>query len=433
MTSGAGARPPTALYVHVPFCLSVCPYCDFVVYAGKAARGQGNRLETFFSALLAEIRLRGHAARREFAGLSALDSVYLGGGTPSLLSADQVAALLEEIERAFGLAAGAEITLEANPGLGEKGDLRGFRAAGVNRLSIGAQSMQPAELRSLGRRHSPADVIETVRQARAAGFTNLSLDLLYDVPGQSAESWRQTLAAVLALEPEHVSAYALSLDDPEAEGLTGEQGDHLPVRAGARGWRERARRLQDQDRAAACYEAADEALAGAGLIWYELSNWARPGFESRHNLAYWRGQPHEAAGPGAHAFDGGLTRRWNSARLDAYLTALLPADHSPARLPPGGSETVSEGLAAAEQAILALRTRAGVPTALAAVPDLAPAFAWAHSVGLLKKPASGCVSRYEAACWPRRSSGGCCPPARRKPPPPPLDRRARWVPPLPSR
>ncbi|HUG48416.1 MAG TPA: radical SAM family heme chaperone HemW [Candidatus Limnocylindria bacterium] len=378
--AAAGAHAPVALYVHVPFCLSICPYCDFVVYAGKATRGPSNRVGDFLAALIAEFRLRGELARLRFGAPPGLASVYIGGGTPSLLSAAQMGLLLGQVERSFGLAPGAEITLEVNPGPGERGELAGFRAAGVNRLSIGAQSMVAAELRRLGRRHSPADVAAAVREARAAGFTNLSVDLLYDVPGQTLESWRQSLAAVLELAPEHVSAYALDLAGPAGTA------DHLTLRPGAARWRERARSEQDEDRSAACYEIVDELLGAAGLEWYELSNWARPGYESRHNLGYWRWLPYEAVGPGAHAFDGARTRRWNAARLDRYVAALT-AEQVP-ELPPGGSETLDEATRRAERAILALRTRTGLPAAQARLPAFAGALAWARSAGLLESAGS---------------------------------------------
>jgi putative oxygen-independent coproporphyrinogen III oxidase len=376
---------PVALYIHFPFCVSICPYCDFVVYAGRDARGPSNRIAPFVEALTAEIRIRARPAR------SPLTSVYLGGGTPSLLNPPQVEEILRSVDRAFGIAVGAEITLEANPGVDERGDLSGFRAAGVNRLSIGAQSFNAAELRRLGRRHSPTDVAQTVRAARHAGFDNVSLDLLYDVPAQTAHSWRRSLRSALALAPEHVSAYALTLDDPDVEGLTGVRGDHLPLRPGARQWRNRARREQDDERGADFYEMAESMLAGAGLEWYELSNWARPGRRSGHNLAYWQGSAWEAIGPGAHAFDGARTRRWNAARLDAYLAALSPVDGSDSRLPPGGFQTTDERTAVAEQAMLRLRTRDGLPAAAARRPEFAPALAWARANGLAQMTAGGSV------------------------------------------
>jgi putative oxygen-independent coproporphyrinogen III oxidase len=378
----ARERWPVALYVHFPFCVSICPYCDFVVYAGRAARGPVSRIATFVDALVAEIGLRATPGAQ-------LGSVYLGGGTPSLMSAAQVERILTAAEAAFAIAPGAEITVEANPGPDERGDLAGFRAAGVNRLSIGAQSFSDGELRRLGRRHSADDVAATVSAARSAGLENISLDLLYDVPGQTADSWRATLTAALRLQPDHISAYVLSLDDPDADGLTGRTGDHLPLRPGARRWRDRARLEQDDEGAARMYEIADEALSAAGLDWYELSNWTRPGAQSRHNLAYWHGAAWEAVGPGAHAFDGARTRRWNAARLDSYLAALVPTDGRPAELPPGGQETTDETAADAERAILRLRTQAGLPPRMAA--RFAGPLGWAAANGLTESDSAGSV------------------------------------------
>jgi oxygen-independent coproporphyrinogen-3 oxidase len=205
----------------------------------------------------------------------------------------------------------------------------------------------------------------------------VSIDLLYDIPEATLACWAATLDAALAIEPDHLSLYALTLDDPDAEGLTGAFGDHLPTRSGARRWRERATAGQDADRAAAMYELADDRLGAAGFNWYEISNWARPGHRSRHNLAYWQREPYEAVGPGAHAFDG-VTRRWNAARLDGYLAALAPVA-GPPRLPPGGSERLDDVTAAAEAAILGLRTADGVRSD--AIATVAP---WALDAGLIE-------------------------------------------------
>ena len=377
------SRLPVGLYVHFPFCVSICPYCDFVVYAGRTARGPANRIDTFVDALVVEIGLRGAIGLR--GQRASLQSVYIGGGTPSLMSAPQLGRVLSAVERGFGIAGDAEVTIEVNPGSGERGDLDGFHALGINRVSIGAQSFEASELRRLGRRHTAVDIGDTVAAARRAGFDNISLDLLYDVPGQTVESWRRSLGAAVALQPEHISAYALAVEDPQAEGLSGSAGDHLPTRRGAQRWRERARPEQDEDRAATFYEVADEALGTAGLDWYELSNWARPGRASRHNLAYWHGEPWEAVGPGAHAFDGARTRRWNAARLERYLAALVPADGSDARLPPGGSETTDEQAAAAEHAILRLRTSDGLPAYICGRPEFRAALAWARTNGLIEQ------------------------------------------------
>lgn len=378
----AASSPPVALYVHVPFCISRCPYCDFVLYAGAAARGPRNRIDAFVAALEAEIDLRAGALGRTWPDRRPLDTVYLGGGTPSLLPPSTVARLLARIGERFGLAADAEVTLEANPGRDERGDPAAWRRAGVTRLSIGAQSLDPVELRVLGRRHAPSDVADTIAGAREAGIRSIGLDLLYDVPDSSLGGWMATLEAALELGPDHLSLYALTLDDPDAEGLTGGGGDHLPTTAGARRWRSRARPTQDEDRAAAQYHHAVHRLREGGWHGYEISNWARPGHESRHNLAYWERRPYEAVGPGAHAFDGRV-RRWNAARLEGYLAALVPADGGPARLPPGGSESVDPRAAAAETVILGLRTDRGVPLAAAHEPPLADPFGWALAAELL--------------------------------------------------
>jgi oxygen-independent coproporphyrinogen-3 oxidase len=383
----AGDAPdvPAALYIHVPFCVSLCPYCDFVVYAGAAARGPRNRIAPLLDALETELDLRADVldARASSAGRAVLETVYVGGGTPSLLAPAAIARLLDRVRARFGLSAGAEVTLEANPGADERGEPGAWRDAGVTRLSLGAQSMDPDELHRLGRRHRPADVAAAVAEARAAGIGSISLDLLYDAPGSTGASWSATLDAALELGPDHLSLYALTLDDPDAEGLTGPGGDHLPTTAGARRWRDRARGEQDEDRAAEQYCHAVERLAAAGWRGYEISNWARPGHESRHNLVYWSRRPHEAIGPGAHAFDG-ATRRWNAARLDGYVGALVPSDGSRPRLPPGGSETVDPTTAAAERIILGLRTDRGVPRAAAAEQPLAGVAAWAIDGGLLE-------------------------------------------------
>jgi coproporphyrinogen III oxidase-like Fe-S oxidoreductase len=376
------AAPPRALYIHVPFCVSICPYCDFVVYAGAAARGPRARIAAFAAALDAEIELRARALDERFGrSRPALDSVYIGGGTPSLLSAHEVGGILDQVARRFGVAPGAEVTIEVNPGPDERGDLAGFVAAGVGRVSVGAQSLDDEELRTVGRRHRGADVVATVAAARAAGVASMSVDLLFDVPGQTVGSWERTLAGVTALGVDHVSSYALTLDDPSAEGLDGLLGDHLPLRTGARTWRERARQRQDDDRAAELYALADSALEAAGLPWYEISNHGRPGHESRHNGVYWSHGPYEALGPGAHAFDG-ETRRWNAARLEPYLRALVPADGAVPRLPPGGAERLDRPTHAAERVILALRTRRGASGDAVRDAGAGAAVSWAVEQGL---------------------------------------------------
>jgi oxygen-independent coproporphyrinogen-3 oxidase len=386
------------LYIHVPFCVSICPYCDFVVVAGSETRGPRNRIAVFVEALLAELDLRADVLDERFGkpGRTArrrppLGSVYLGGGTPSLLAPELLAAILDRVRRRFGLADGTEVTLEANPGPDERGDPDAQRELGVTRLSIGAQSFNAGELGQLGRRHSPADIVEAAAAARAAGIGSINLDLLYDIPGQTLATWTDSLERAIGLSPDHLSLYALVLDDPDAEGLTGPGGDHLPTTAGARRWRERARRGQDDDRAAGMYHFASHRLAEARFRGYELSNWARPGHESRHNLAYWERRPVEAVGPGAHAFDGAV-RRWNAARLDGYVAALRPEGGAAPSLPPGGeSPPLDADAAAAEAIILGLRLDSGVPLMAFLEPPYDATLEWAAAAGLVEQTPDGRV------------------------------------------
>ncbi|MBI2777926.1 MAG: coproporphyrinogen III oxidase family protein [Chloroflexi bacterium] len=389
----AGSGAPEALYIHVPFCVSVCPYCDFVVVGGAAARGPRSRVAAFAAAVRRELEMRADVLDARWGAVGGgarppLRSLYLGGGTPSLLPAAEVASLIALVRERFGLAPDAEITLEANPGPDERGDAAELAAAGVTRISFGAQAMDDAALARLGRRHRARDVAAAVDGARRAGIASINLDLLYDVPGTTEGGWVAGLEAALALGPDHLSLYALTLDDPDAEGLTGAGGDHLPVSRGARAWRTRARQEQDEDRAASMYEHATERLEIARFDGYEISNWARPGHESRHNLAYWERRPFEAAGPGAHAFDG-ATRRWNAARLDAYFAALTPVDGGPGRLPPGGTEAVSPSGAAAERVILGLRLGRGIAARLGDEAPLSAHLGLALDAGLLRRSEDG--------------------------------------------
>jgi len=378
--------PPVALYAHLPFCLARCPYCDFTVYAGALARGPRAVTARLYEAVGNELELRADAMDARFGpggeaagGRPPVRTLYFGGGTPSLAGGEWLERLLAIVRRRYGLAPEAEVTLEANPGPDERGDMTAFAAARVNRVSFGAQSMDAGELRRLGRRHSPEDVAAAVAGARAAGMASVSLDLLYDVPGQTLESWRRSLDAALSLAPDHLSLYALTLDDPDAEGLTGVGGDHLPTPPGARRWREAARAEQDDDRAAEQYALASELLTRLGYRGYEISNWALPGHESRHNLAYWQRLPYEAVGPGAHAFDG-LERRWNAAAPEPYMGALLRSEKP--TLPPGGRELIDARTAATERLMLALRLDTGVPASWAE--PHSEAFDWAAREGLVE-------------------------------------------------
>jgi oxygen-independent coproporphyrinogen-3 oxidase len=286
---------PLSIYIHIPFCTVRCAYCDFNTYAGLEGL-----IPAYVIAVQREIDQVAHTLDRGAHSFAPLESeevhtVFFGGGTPSLLPPEHITAILAAVRDAFRLTDDCEVTLEANPGTIERQDLRQLRRAGVNRLSLGAQSAQPSELRLLERAHSFADVAAAVRRARQAGFENLNLDLIFGLPLQTLSAWRDTLERTLDLGPDHLSLYALSL----------EHG--TPLRA----WVERGLvAAPDPDLAAEMYEYAADRLAQEGLLQYEISNWAKdgradgdrdvPAFACRHNLQYWRNLPYLGIGAGAH-------------------------------------------------------------------------------------------------------------------------------------
>ena len=298
-----------ALYVHIPFCETKCPYCDFNTYAGIE-----HMMPAYVEALAAEIERWGDMLCRP-----AMTTLFLGGGTPSYLPAHDLEAVLSAVRRAFKVTPDAEATMEANPG-----DLLGDAPAslaqlGFNRLSVGVQSLDDGLLRLLGRRHTAQDVADAFRAVRRAGFDNVNLDLMYGLPLQSMAQWRDTLDGVLALGPQHLSLYCLTLE----EGTPMEQ----QVRLGEIP-------EPDADLAADMYLHAEELLEREGYRHYEISNWARPGLESRHNLTYWRNGPYLGVGPGAHSYLG----RWrfhNLASPREYVRRMAeaaPVDGTPAGL-----------------------------------------------------------------------------------------------------
>jgi len=334
---------PVGVYVHVPFCVQRCTYCDFNTYAG----------------LLALRPAYVRALQRELAqlltryGPLAAHTLYFGGGTPSLLDPADIAALIAATRQSLDLTAAAEITLEANPGTLDRPQLDALRAAGVTRLSLGVQSADPQLLRVLGRIHTWEAAVATFQQARAAGFDNLSLDLMYGLPGQALAQWKETLAHVLALGPEHLSLYALTL----------EEGTPLAARVAAGTWP-----TPDPDLAAEMYEWASERLWRAGFWQYEISNWARgaqsapalwalPVAElpvSQHNLLYWRNEPWLALGAGAHGWFGG--QRWqNVAHPQAYIAAVEAG-----RAPIAAVEPIPPALERGETLMMGLRLAEGV-------------------------------------------------------------------------
>jgi len=328
----------TSLYIHIPYCLKKCNYCDF-----NSAAAQPLPHTEYVRLLIEEMTLR----RAKLAGEVSAPTLYFGGGTPSLLSPELIGSLLEAAARTFSLEAGAEITLEANPGTLTPEKLAGYRAAGVNRLSLGVQSFEDRQLARLGRPHSAAEALSAFRWARAAGFDNLSIDLMHSLPEQSAAQWRQALNAALTLAPEHLSAYGLSVEEGTPFAVQHALG-RLP--------------LPDEEEAALMFEATVEVATAAGYRHYEISNFARPGRESRHNGAYWRRTSYLGFGAGAHSFfnDDGIGTRWQNAASVAAWGALLAAG----RLPEEEREALTEEQAIAEAFFLGLRRLDGL--------DLAP-------------------------------------------------------------
>ncbi len=288
VTSLNGSPGDLALYVHWPFCLSKCPYCDF----NSHVRDRIDQ-DRFGAALRRELATE--AARL---GRRRLTSVFFGGGTPSLMEPSTVGALLDDAARWFDVADDLEITLEANPTSIEAGRLADYRAAGVNRVSIGIQSLDEKALRTLGRQHSATEAVAALKLARSL-FQRVSFDLIYARPGQDLPGWRKELRNALAIADDHLSLYQLTIEPATQFEVLHRQGKIV---------------LPDEDTAAALYDATEEECARAGLLAYEISNYARPGQESRHNLAYWRYLDYAGIGPGAHGrvtVDGSLraTRR----------------------------------------------------------------------------------------------------------------------------
>ncbi|MEQ4303598.1 radical SAM family heme chaperone HemW [Plantactinospora sp. B6F1] len=345
-----GALPDAALatvggrgfgvYVHVPFCASRCGYCDFNTYTATELGGTAGR-DGYADQVLAELRL----AARVLADRppARVDTVFVGGGTPTLLPPDDLARILDGIDRTWGLAADAEVSTEANPESVTPQSLAALRVAGYTRISLGMQSAAPPVLAILDRRHTAGRATEAAREAREAGFAHVNLDLIYGTPGERAEDFAASLQAVLAAGVDHVSAYALIVED----------GTRLAGRM-----RRGELAYPDDDVAADRYLAAEAALHEAGFSWYEVSNWARtPAAACRHNLLYWTGGDWWGLGPGAHSHVGGV-RWWNVKHPSSYA-ARLAAGQSPGQ----AREVLSARERQAEEVLLRLRLAAGLPLA----------------------------------------------------------------------
>ncbi|WP_298329342.1 radical SAM family heme chaperone HemW [Haloactinopolyspora sp.] len=309
---GVGTRP-FGVYLHVPFCVTRCGYCDFNTYtADELGPAPGASRSSWADGAIAELRL----ARRVLGGADiTVSTVFVGGGTPSLLPPGDLARVLDVIDGEFGLSEDAEITTEANPESVTPASLSALRAAGFTRVSLGMQSARPHVLAVLDRVHTPGRATEAVAEAREAGFEHVSLDLIYGTPGESIDDWRASLDAAVAAGPDHISAYALIVEEGTALAARIRRGE-LP--------------MPDDDDQADKYELADDVLGAAGFTWYELSNWATsPAARCAHNELYWTGGDWWGVGPGAHSHVGG-TRWWN-VKHPAPWAARLAAGTSPAQ------------------------------------------------------------------------------------------------------
>ncbi len=345
-TQGFGDTP-FGVYVHVPFCRTRCGYCDFNTYTAAelgARAGQNHASQAAYPELIArEVDL---AAKVLPATGAPARTIFFGGGTPTLLAPAQLGEIIGKIGDSFGLASDVEVTVEANPETVGPAELEQLRAAGVTRLSFGMQSAVPHVLRVLDREHQPGRPLDCVRWARAAGFEHVSLDLIYGTPGESDDDWRRSLTAAIEAGPDHVSAYALIVEDGTRLAAKVRRGEIA---------------APDDDAMADRYLVADELLGAAGFRWYELSNWAKTDkSQSRHNLLYWTGGEWWGFGPGAHSHVGGV-RWWNVKHPAAYAGRL-----NEGKSPAAARERLTAAERRMEEIMLRARLAEGLPLALLA-------------------------------------------------------------------
>ncbi len=332
--AGLGSRD-FGIYVHVPFCSTRCGYCDFTTYTA-AELGPGVSRDSYARTAVAEVRL----ARRVLGGDELpVGTVFVGGGTPTLLSPGDLGVILSVIDGEFGLAPDVEVTTEANPETLSPPVLDGLLAAGFTRLSLGMQSAREHVLATLDRVHTPHRAIDVARWARTAGFSHLNLDLIYGTPGEDAEDWQASLDSALDARPDHVSAYALQVEPGTRLAAQVRRGEIL---------------APDDDVLADRYEQAERAFVAAGLTWYEVSNWATEQGRCRHNQGYWRGADWWGVGPGAHSHIGGV--RWWNVRHPAAYAECLRSGRSPA----AGRELLTEEQRRTETVLLGLRMAEGL-------------------------------------------------------------------------
>ncbi len=328
---------PFGIYLHIPFCTVRCGYCDFNTYTATELRGVTR--QSFVDDLLAEIAFAERVLADNGSPRRPAATVFIGGGTPTLLPEGDIARVLDTVRASFGIADGAEVTIEANPDTVTRQSLRAFADAGVTRVSVGMQSAVPRILSILDRTHEPASVGTAVAWARQAGLQT-SVDLIYGTPGETLDEWRASLSAAIALETDHVSAYSLIVEEGTALERRIRRGELDPI---------------DDDTHADMYEMADALLTEAGFDWYEVSNWSRGAdTQSRHNLSYWQGTDWWGFGPGAHSHLNGV--RWWNVKHPAAYAERIAAGESPAL----EREVLDVNQRADEVVLLGLRVRDGI-------------------------------------------------------------------------
>jgi oxygen-independent coproporphyrinogen-3 oxidase len=323
------------VYIHVPFCSSRCGYCDFTTYTAEEL-GPGVSRSDYAASAMAELDV---AARVLGPATRAVSSIFVGGGTPTLLSPRDLGSLIVAVEDRFGLVPDVEITVEANPESVDAMALEQLRAAGFTRVSLGMQSAVTPVLQALDRRHTPGRAVAAAQEARAAGFDHINLDLIYGAPGETTEQWGESVESALLAGPDHISAYALIVEDGTRLAAQVARGEVV---------------VADQDTMAERYVMVDSMLTAAGMSWYEVSNWAMPDGYCRHNVSYWHGDDWWGIGPGAHSHIGGV--RWWNTRHPAPWAAAVAQGHSPAH----AREELTDEQRYDESILLGLRLAGGL-------------------------------------------------------------------------
>ena len=326
-----------AFYIHIPYCVKRCGYCDFNTYTPselKIATRLSEVSNSYIDLLLLEIK-----QAKAQVGSAFVPSIFFGGGTPSLMEPSDIGRVIDQIRKEFVLNSDAEVTMECNPDTVSKDNLAAFREVGVNRVSFGMQSAVPHVLATLDRTHNPENLLQVTTWAKEVGFSEISVDLIYGTPGETLDDWQKSIDAALSLPITHISAYALIIEEGTKLAAQIKRGEVAPV---------------DDDLAAEKYLLADKEFTAAGFQWYELSNWAKPDSLSKHNLAYWLGENWWGAGPGAHSHLNGK-RFWNVKHPNLYKEK-IQSNLSPI----ADSEVLEEMQIASEKLMLSLRLPSGV-------------------------------------------------------------------------